>query len=115
MNFDVDTLIKLASFGLSVGAIIYAWFSGRRKYVDERFKEGSKRMDRHGERIAEIEQTIRSLPGKDDVHAMQLEMVKQTGSLNEMRAVMEGNAKIMSRLESIVSRHEDHLLDGVKK
>ncbi len=115
MNFDVDTGIKLASFGLSVAAIVYSWFSSRKKDVDERFKEGSKRMDRHETRIAGLEQSVQSMPGKDDVHAVQLEMVKQTGSLNEMRAVMEGNAKIMGRLEAIVSRHEDHLLDGAKK
>jgi hypothetical protein len=54
------------------------------------------------------------MPGKDDMHSLQLELVKQTGSLNEMRAVMEGNAKIMARLEAIVTRHENHLLDGGK-
>ena len=72
-------------------------------------------MDRHENRIAAIEQTVQTMPGKDDMHSLQLELVKQTGSLNEMRAVMEGNAKIMARLEAIVSRHEDHLIDGAKK
>jgi hypothetical protein len=52
------------------------------------------------------------MPGTGDIHALQLELVKQTGSLAEMRAVMEGNAKIMARLETIVSRHEDHLIGG---
>jgi hypothetical protein len=55
------------------------------------------------------------MPGKDDMHGLQLELVKQTGAMNEMRAVMAGNAKIMERLEIIVSRHEAHLLDGGKK
>ena len=32
--------------------------------------------------------------------------------MSRMEAVMEGNTKIMSRLEQIVSRHEDHLLKG---
>lgn len=114
MSFDVDTGIKMAGFALSLAAIIYSWFSGRKKDVDERFKEGSKRMDRQESRIAALEQAVKTLPGKDAFHSVQLEMVKQTGSLNEMRAVMEGNAKIMLRLETIVSRHEDHLLDGGK-
>lgn len=114
MSFDIDTVLKVASFALSIAAMIYAFFVNRRKDVDERFREGTKRMDRHESRLASLEQTVQTLPGKDDLHAMQLEMVKQTGSLNEMRAVMEGNSKIMARLEAIVSRHEDHLLDGGK-
>ena len=36
------------------------------------------------------------------------------GELKEMRAVMEGNTKIMARVENIVARHEDHLLEGRK-
>lgn len=114
MNFDIDAGLKLASFALSIAAMVYAFFVNRRKDIDERFRDGSKRMDLHENRIATIEQTIQSLPGKDDMHALQLELVKQTGSLNEMRAVMEGNTKIMARLEAIVSRHEDHLLEGGK-
>ncbi len=111
IDFD---LTVTASLLLSIAAMAFAWFRTRREDVDDRFKDGSKRMDRHENRIAAMEQTVQSLPDKDDVHAMQIEMVKQTGSLNEMRAVMEGNAKIMARLEAIVSRHEDHLLDGNK-
>lgn len=110
--FDVDTVLKLGSFALSIGALVYAFFANRRKDVDERFKEGSKRMDRHDNRLVALEQAVQAMPGKDDIHALQLELTKQTGSLGEMRAVMEGNGKIMERLEAIVSRHEDHLLEG---
>lgn len=114
MTVDLDAGIKIASFMLSVAAMIYTFMVNRRKDLDERLREGSKHMDRHDGRIAALEQTVQSLPGTDDMHALQLELVKQTGSLNEMRAVMEGNAKIMARLEAIVSRHEDHLLEGGK-
>ncbi|UWQ00837.1 DUF2730 domain-containing protein [Aliiroseovarius crassostreae] len=115
MEIDLDTFLKLASLFLSISAMVYAFFVNRKKDTDERFNEGSKRMDRHHSRIAAVEQSIKAMPGKDDIHALQLEAVKQTGALREMQAVMDGNAKIMSRLETIVSRHEDHLLDGGKK
>lgn len=122
LSLDLDTALKLASFALSIGAVIYAFFANRKKdtdarfeAVDDRFNEGSKRMDRHDGRIASLEQAIQAMPGKDDMHSLQLELVKQTGALAEMRAVMEGNQKIMARLENIVSRHEDHLLDGGKR
>ncbi len=115
MTFDIGMALKIASFALSIVAMIYTFFASRQKDVDARFKDGSKRMDRHEARIAKMEQTLQGMPGKDDIHALQLELVKQTGSLGEMRAVLEGNAKIMVRLETIVSRHEDYLLDGSKK
>ncbi|CAM3972494.1 DUF2730 family protein [Phaeobacter sp. JH18-32] len=110
MTLDLETILKLTNLGISVCAIIYTFFATRQKDTDERFKEGSKRMDRHENRIAALEQTVQILPGTGDIHALQLELVKQTGSLAEIRAVMDGNAKIMARLETIVSRHEDHLI-----
>ena len=54
MALDLDTGLKLASFLLSVGAIIFAFISNRRKDTDERFKDGSKRMDRHDMRIVAL-------------------------------------------------------------
>ncbi|WP_246534518.1 DUF2730 domain-containing protein [Aliiroseovarius lamellibrachiae] len=115
MTIDLDTALKLFTVILSVGTAVYAFFVNRKKDTDERFTAGSKRMDDHDKDIASLKQSVRSMPGKDDIHALQLEAVKQTGALREMQAVMDGNAKIMSRLETIVSRHEDHLLDGGKK
>lgn len=111
MNFDPELALKYANFALSFIAIVYAWFATRRHWVDDRFKEGSKKFTALELRVELLEQSVAALPNKEMMHEMQLEMVRQTGSLNEMRAVMEGNAKIMVRLESIVSRHEDHLLD----
>lgn len=112
MALDLDSALKLASLLLSLGAVVYAFFANRKKDTDARFKDGSKRMDRHENRIVALEQTVKSMPGTGDIHALQLELVKQTGELAEMRAVMKGNAKIMERLENIVSRHEDHLIGG---
>lgn len=112
MNLDADTALKFVTFGLSVGAMIYSFFVNRRKDVDERFREGSKRMDRHDGRIAALEQTVQAMPEKEDLHQLQLKLAEMNGSLLHMTAVMEGNAQIMGRLETIVSRHEDHLLNS---
>ncbi|SEK33767.1 Protein of unknown function [Roseovarius azorensis] len=123
---DWDIFWKALGVIFPILAALYTFIATRRKDLDARLdardasvnsklEDGDDRMDRHENRIARIEQTISSMPGKDDMHALQLELVKQTGAMNEMRAVMEGNAKIMARLEIIVSRHEDHLLDGGKK
>lgn len=114
MNFDADLVLKYADFIMTIGVGVYVFFATRRHDVDALFKEGSKKFTALELRVELLEQAVAALPNKDSLHDMQLEMVRQTGSLNEMRAVMEGNAKIMARLESIVSRHEDHLLDGGK-
>jgi len=111
----MDTAIKAASFVLSIAAMGYALFANRRKYVDERFKEGSGRMDRHEARIARLEQTVSTMPGSGDIHGIQLNMERMTGAMQRLEAVMEGNAKIMARLETIVTRHEEHLLGERKQ
>ncbi|PKP85853.1 MAG: DUF2730 domain-containing protein [Alphaproteobacteria bacterium HGW-Alphaproteobacteria-2] len=98
----------------------------RRQAIDGRFDgielevkaavaAGSARIDRHELRLQSIEQTVRGLPGRDDLHGLQLEMARIGGSLQTMQAVMEGNSQIMRRLEAIVTRHEEHLLDGGKR
>lgn len=114
MNIDIDLATRGMAVLISIGTAVYAYFASRRKYVDDLYGAASKRMNDQDNRIVALEQTVQAMPGKDDIHTLQLELVKQTGSLGEMRAVMEGNAKIMARLEAIVSRHEDHLLDGGK-
>jgi len=114
MTIDLDAALKVASFALSIGAMVYAFFVNRRKDVDARFGEGAKRMDRHEARIASVEQSIAAMPDADDIHAVQLSLAEQTGALREIRAIMDGNGKVMARLEAIVSRHEDHLLNGGK-
>lgn len=125
LPFDATITWAMILSALNAG---FVWWRTRDKKLDERFaavwarfekgderlKAGSDRMDRFDLRIGGLEQALKSLPGKDDLHVLQLELVRQTGSLNEMNAFMAGHAKIMERLEIIVSRHEDHLLGGGK-
>ena len=49
------------------------------------------------------------------MHQLHLAMKEMQGEMKTTAAVMEGNNKIMSRLEDIVARHENHLLDGGMK
>lgn len=115
MTLDLETFLKLSSFGLSLSAIVWTFFATRQKDTDKRFKEGSERMDRHDNRLLALEQTIKVMPGKDDLHAVQIELTRMSGTMETMSAIMEGNQKIMMRLENIVGRHEDHLLNEGRK
>ena len=74
---------------------MFAWFRTRRSAVDERFKTGSDRMNRHETRISKLESEVLAMPGKDDMHQLQMELVKQTGSLDKMQAVMDGGRVIV--------------------
>ena len=120
MTFNLDTTITLPLV-LSIVAMVLVWWRTRRSAIDERFvlvdrgfKAGSDRMDRHDLRLQALEQSVQAMPSREDLHSLQLELVRQTGSLSEMNAYMAGHAKIMERIEIIVSRHEDHLLGGGK-
>ena len=54
MTADViDIGLKSASFILSIAAMVFAWVRTRRKDVDGRLHEGSKRMDSLDARIAD--------------------------------------------------------------
>lgn len=83
--------------------------------VEADVKAAALRLDRHHNRLDRLDQTVASLPGKEDMHQLQIQMIRISGTMDRMEAVMEGNTKIMSRLEQIVTRHEDHLLSETRK
>lgn len=107
--------LSLLAAALSVGTIIWNMLNSGTKRNAERLESHSKRLSDHDQRLIGIEQAQKSMPGKDDIHALHLGMAEMRGDLREMRAAMDGSAAIMGRLESIVSRHEDHLLEGAKR
>ncbi|MBB96940.1 MAG: hypothetical protein CML68_20375 [Rhodobacteraceae bacterium] len=113
MTFDLDSLYRVLSLvGLimSTVALAYSWFANRRKDVDRRFYEGSKRMDRHDLRLQALEQGLGTLPGREDLHRLELHLSGMSGDMKAMTATMEGMAESMARTEKIVGRHEDHLM-----
>ncbi len=111
-TFTWSNLVAFVTLAVSFGTAVYAWISSRRTNVEERFKQGSDRMDRHENRLIALEQSIKSMPSREDVHKIELSMERMNGTMARMEAVLEGNQQIMGRLENIVSRHESHLLQG---
>lgn len=102
----------LLSFVLSVGAVIYTFFATRRKDVERRFHEGSKRMDRHDLRLQALEQDVTALPGKDDLHRVEMSLGEIAGDMKAISATMAAMSQSIQRTEKIVGRHEDHLREG---
>lgn len=110
MTFSFDPTITM-SVALSALVAVYTWFRTRGDKVAERLKLGSDRMDRHENRIVALEQSMREMPDKDSLHRLELMMASMSGDLKAISATMAGNAEVTKRLEAIVSRHEQHLLE----
>ena len=113
-TFTWSNLLAMITLFVSVATAFYAWFSSRRANVDDRFKAGSDRMDRHENRLVRVEQSLEVTPSREDIHKLELSMAQMNGTMTRIEAVMEGNQNIMTRLENIVSRHEVHLLEQGK-
>ncbi len=111
----ITTLLNFAN-------ILWTLFSGPSRKLGQRLGEAETRLselERRAERqagqITALQQTLTAMPGHTDLHQVQLMLAQMGGDLREMRAVMEGNAKVMKRLETVVTRHEDHMLEGGKR
>ena len=113
MQFEFDPTITI-SLVMSIVVMAFTWFRTRRQDVDERFKAGSDRMRALEARTASIEQSIDSMPGKDEMHRIELHLSDMAGEMKVLAASQRGTNDILRRLENVVSRHEDHLLDKGK-
>jgi hypothetical protein len=107
--------VAALSLILSFGTAVWTLVSQGPKRTAERVSALGDRLDRHDQRIQRVEQTVNELPTRGDMHALQIEIVRMSGKVDQMGTAMAGNNKIMERLEVIVGRHEDHLLDGARK
>lgn len=112
MNFVFDTTISLGLIFTVVAAAV-GWVRLQNKRIDTRIDVNGQRLDRQEARLAAAEQTLQSLPGKTDLHALQLLLERMSGDMREMRASMSGQQQSMTRLENVVGRQEDHLLNRV--
>ena len=111
MALDIQPLVAwvgAAALLLNFGLTLYGLFSSGAKANTKRLDGHSDSINKHDQRITSLEQSMRAMPAKDDVHGLQLALSEVRGDLREMRA-------IMGRMENILGRHEEHLLDGGKR
>jgi len=106
MTFDWTISVPVI---LSIATIVFTYFRTRRADVEERFTKLAEESTRIKERVGALEETVRGMPGKDDVHQLHLMLAEMGGDMKAMRATMRGMAESLTRTENIVSRHEDHL------
>lgn len=104
----IGALVILINFG----AMIWNIFSGPAKAAQKKVDGLTGELSAHDLRIQRLEQTLQAMPSKDNFHELQITMTKMSGEMSVMRAVMEGNSAIMTRLEAVVTRHDEHLSKG---
>lgn len=107
--------LSFAAAALSVGTILWNILNSGSKRNAERLAGHGSRLSDHDQRITALEQAQSSMPTKDDMHALHLGVSEMRGDMKELRAVISGSSQVMGRLEKIVTRHEDFLLDGAKR
>jgi len=106
----LDLWLKIISSVFSIGALVVAWIATRRKAINERLDTGSKRMDAHDLEIAALQAQVKSMPGKDDLHRVELSLSTIGGDIKALTAGVEANGETMSRFIRVVERQEQHLL-----
>ncbi|PCH70272.1 MAG: hypothetical protein COC12_08435 [Rhodobacteraceae bacterium] len=108
MQFDLTITAALL---LNLLTLAFVWYRTRRQVVDERFHDGRKRMDSFDLDIAALKQSVAAMPGRDDIHELQMTMSEMGGDMKAMRANMKAVADSLARQESVSARHEDYLRD----
>lgn len=111
----LTTLANFANMAWSIFSGPTRKLTDRLAVAEARLLEAERRADRHATQVTALAQTVASMPGHSALHQLEITLTSMRGDLREMSAVMEGNAKVMARLEMVVTRHEDHLLDGGKR
>lgn len=111
LNVWALALMTLINFGTVVWNIV----SGPSKKNGARLDAMALTLNALDQRLSASEQTQRALPSKDDIHELELSMERLKGEMKTLSQVMAGQSQITERMEAILNRHEDHLLQGGRK
>jgi hypothetical protein len=91
---------------------LWSIFSGPSKRNAATLAEQATTLGRMEARLQSVELKQASLPTTEGMHHLELSMEKLRGELNTVGVQIKGQAEIMERLEAIVSRHDNHLMQG---
>lgn len=100
----VGPVAMVASVALSLTSLIVSWWRGQSKEVAQRIAGAEARL-------AQLELRTHEAPTRDEVHGIKIALAEMSGSLRVVAAQMEGQSEILRRVELVVGRHEDHLLE----
>lgn len=106
--FTFDATVSL-SLLFSVATVIFSWWRTREDRAAKQVAEVRSDVTKLDLRVTEVERIVAALPGSKELNALVVAITEVKGELRTMSAVINGQQAIMERIESSVSRHEDHL------
>ena len=98
---DLQAWLGVLSLILSLGTALWVLFSGPSRKNATRLDDHAGRMNRHEARLQSLEQEVRSMPSKDDMHNLQESLTRMEGQfavLNERLAPVKAIAERMQEL-----------------
>lgn len=111
---DLNPWLQLINGALAVGAMVYAWIVSRRKDVEADFAKRDARIDALEALVREAAAKAHAAPPREELHSMALLVSEMRGDIRTMVAELRGSKDLMTRLENVVARHEEHLLKDRK-
>lgn len=99
---------QLLNFGLTFFGLLLSGSRSNKVQLDAQ----KSIIDDHTLRLAKVEQTLAGHPTKEDYGSLMLSIESMKGGMAVLRTEMKGVHDIMQRVEAMVGRHENHLLDG---
>ena len=109
MSIPVDLTLSTGVIVTVLLAMI-GWLRVRWAALDKRVDDQAARIDSHADRLTGMEAALRQMPAREDLHRMEVSVTAMAGELKTVSAHLSGQRDIMTRLEAVVGRHEDHLL-----
>jgi hypothetical protein len=107
----VVALNMLLTFALTIWNLMASGSRANAKRLDAH----ADQLQQHEARISTVEQGQESLPSLQNIHSLELAIVRLEGEIKSVSQVMAGNVAIMERLEAVVARHDAHLLEAGKR
>ena len=109
MSIPVDLTLSTGVI-VTVLLFIVGWLRVRWGDISKRVDDQAGRIESHAERLTGMEAALRQLPAREDLHRMEVSVTAMAGELKTVAAHLAGQRDIMTRIEAVVARHEDHLL-----
>ncbi|MCB1463246.1 MAG: DUF2730 family protein [Nitratireductor sp.] len=91
-----------ANTAIAILTAIYTWVTARSRGNSEKLEALEKDVERLRQRVATLEQEMRHLPAKDEVHTLQLGMTEIGGSVATLNKSHEALLISVRRIEDFL-------------
>lgn len=108
----LDFALKLLQFLLWAGTSFYVYMSNKNKVTNDRIAELEKDVDaraqEHGQRIARLEQRVKTSPTHDDLSKLHEKINEVSACVNRLEGEFSGASHTLALIH-------DYLLNGGRK